>query len=248
MVNDMKHTYLFVVACCALLLTSCASSRYCADTFSAQAPAKVPLLLPYVDIFAISKGQEAYSDSLSTAASDVLTGILDDNLSQFPISEFIRIDDDELDRQVGRDGAALAFAPKVNTSNGVKTRAKNIRSLPLPESIRQLMDDNDLPYLMLLYENGFVRMKGEVVRESAKNAAISVGLAAVVALVSLGSVIVVPSVDLPNPYATTFTLMVADRANDSIVYYNTVEEVDDPLSRTEVYELLWRLFKKYPAR
>jgi hypothetical protein len=61
-------------------------------------------------------------------------------------------------------------------------------------------------------------------------------------------VIVVPSVDLPNPYATTFTLMVADRANDSIVYYNTVEEVDDPLSRTEVYELLWRLFKKYPAR
>jgi hypothetical protein len=64
----------------------------------------------------------------------------------------------------------------------------------------------------------------------------------------LGSVIVVPTVDVPNPYATTFTLMVADRANNSVAYYNTVEEIDDPLSRSEIYTLLHRLFKKYPVK
>lgn len=244
----MKRLFSLVVVLCALALTSCVSSRYCADSFSSHAPAKVPLVLPYVDVFAVSEGQEVYSDSLSTAASEVLTGILDENISQFPISEFIRIDDEEFDRLVGRDGAALASAPKVNTSEGVKTRAKRIRGLPLPESIRQLMEDNDLPYLMLLYESGFKRVKGDVVKETAKNAAVSVGVAALIAVVTLGSVIVVPTIDVPNPYATTFTLMVADRADNSVVYYNTVEEVDDPLSRSEIYTLLHRLFKKYPVK
>lgn len=246
--KKMKRSYLFVVALFALMLTSCVSNRYCADSFSSQPPAKVPLLLPYVDVFAVSKGQEAYSDSLSTAASEVLTGILDENLSQFPISEFIRIDDDEFDRVVGREGAELAYAPKVRTSKGVKTRANSIRDYPLPESIRQLMDENDFPYLMLLYENGFRRVKGDVVKETAKNTAVSVGVAALVALATLGSVVVVPSVDVPNPYATTFTLMVADRASNSIAYYNTVEDVEDPLSRSDIYSLLHRLFNKYPGR
>lgn len=246
--KKMKRSYLFVVALFALMLTSCVSNRYCADSFSSQPPAKVPLLLPYVDVFAVSKGQEAYSDSLSTAASEVLTGILDENLSQFPISEFIRIDDDEFDRVVGREGAELAYAPKVRTSKGVKNRANSIRDYPLPESIRQLMDENDFPYLMLLYENGFRRVKGDVVKETAKNTAVSVGVAALVALATLGSVVVVPSVDVPNPYATTFTLMVADRASNSIAYYNTVEDVEDPLSRSDIYSLLHRLFNKYPGR
>jgi|GEM_PF-1365476 len=246
--KKMKRSYLFVVALFALMLTSCVSNRYCADSFSSQPPAKVPLLLPYVDVFAVSKGQEVYSDSLSTAASEVLTGILDENLSQFPISEFIRIDDDEFDRVVGREGAELAYAPKVRTSKGVKTRANSIRDYPLPESIRQLMDENDFPYLMLLYENGFRRVKGDVVKETAKNTAVSVGVAALVALATLGSVVVVPSVDVPNPYATTFTLMVADRASNSIAYYNTVEDVEDPLSRSDIYSLLHRLFNKYPGR
>lgn len=246
--KKMKRSYIFVAALSALMLTSCVSNRYCADSFSSQPPAKVPLLLPYVDVFAVSKGQEAYSDSLSTAASEVLTGILDENLSQFPISEFIRIDDDEFDRAVGREGAELAYAPKVRTSKGVKTRANSIRDYPLPESIRQLMDENDFPYLMLLYENGFRRVKGDVVKETAKNTAVSVGVAALVALATLGSVVVVPSVDVPNPYATTFTLMVADRASNSIAYYNTVEDVEDPLSRSDIYSLLHRLFNKYPGR
>lgn len=244
----MKRLLFLVMATCALTFTSCVSNRYCASTFSTQAPAKVPLVLPYVDVFAVSGGQEAYSDSLSTVASEILTGILDENLSQFPVSEFIRIDDEDFDRLVGRDGAALAYAPKVNTSDGVKTRAKRIASVPLPESIRQLMDDNDLPYLMLLYENGFKRVKGDVVKETAKNAAVSVGLAALIAVATLGNVMVVPSIDVPNPYATTFTLMVADRANNSVVYYNTVEEIYDPLSRSEIYTLLHRLFKKYPVK
>lgn len=244
----MKRSYPFVAAFFALMLTSCVSNRYCANSFSSQTPEKVPLLLPYVDVYAVSEGQEVYSDSLSVVASEVLTGILDDNLSQFPISEFIRINDDEFDHLIGREGAALAYAPKVRTSNGVKTRANSIRDYPLPESIRQLMDENNLPYLMLLYENGFKRVKGDVVKETAKNAAVSLGVAAVVALVTLGSVIAVPTVDVPNPYATTFTLMVADRASNSIVYYNTVEDIEDPLSRSEIYTLLHRLFKKYPGR
>ena len=236
------------MATCVLTFTSCVSNRYCASTFSSQAPAKVPLVLPYVDVFAVSGGQETYSDSLSMAALDVLTGILDDNLGQFPISDFIRIDDEEFDRLVGRDGSALAYAPKVSTSNGVKTRAKRIADVPLPESIRQLMDDNNLPYLMLLYESGMKRVKGDVVKETTKNVAASVGVAALIAIATLGSVIVVPSIDVPNPYATTFTLMVADRANNSVAYYNTVEEIYDPHSRADIYKLLHRLFEKYPRQ
>ena len=198
-----RHAILLFIL--TALLTSCASNRYCADSFGSQTPAKIPLVLPYVDVFAVSDGQETYSDSLSAAASEVLTGILDDNLSQFPISDFIKIDDDEFDRLVGKDGAALAYAPKVSTSNGVKTRAKRIRDYPLPESIRQLMDENDLPYLMLLYENGFKRVKGDVAKQAARNVAVSVGIAALIAVATLGSVIVVPSVNVPNSYATTFT-------------------------------------------
>ena len=232
-----RHTiFLFILAA---LLTSCVSHRYCASSFKDNVPAAIPLVQPYVDIFAVGKGQQVYSDSLSQAATQVLTGILDDNLTQFPISEFIQIDDDEYDRLIGRAGNELADVAR-------HTHAKRIRNYPLPESIRQLMEENDFPYMMFLYESGFHRPLGDAVKEAAVDLGVGVGLSILAALMG---VYVTPVVS--GNYSTEgtyLTLFVADRDANVVVYYNYIEKESDPLDRSKVYPLLYRLFQKFPSR
>lgn len=237
--NEMKrHTLVLFIL--AALLTSCSSHRYCASSFKSAVPESIPLVQPYVDIFAIGKGQAAYSDSLSQVATQVLTGILDDNLSQFPISEFIQIDDDEYDRLIGRAGDELA-------DKGRHTNARRVRNFPLPESIRQLMVENDFPYLMFLYESGFHRPLGDVVKEAATDVALGVGLSILTAV--LTGVVVTPVVSGNySTEGTNLTLFVADRDANVVVYYNYVESESDPLDRSDVFPLVWRLFKDYPRR
>jgi len=200
------------------------------------------MVQPYVDIFAVGNGQEVYSDSLSQAATQVLTGILDDNRSQFPISEFIQINDADYNLLVGQAGAELAAQGR--------ERAKDIRRCSLPEPIRQLMTDNDLPVLMFLYESGFKRDWGDILKEAAVDAAVSVGVTVLTAILTAGTIISTPAVD-SSSYATestTITLLVADRESDSVVYYQWEEAEADPMDRTQVYDMLTRLFKYFPNR
>lgn len=232
--KKMKRSYIFVAALFALMLTSCNSYRYCATSFKSNVPDDIPLVMPYVDVFAVVKGEEGYSDSLSNAASDVLTAVLDDNRAQFPFSDFIQIDDADFDRLVGREAAALAI-------EGQKYAA-DVSVITLPDSLRKLMEDNDLPYLMLLYEDGFKRVNANIAGELA----LSAGIAVLSALLTggMGYVIYNPG----DPYGTAFTLLVADRDRNALAYYNHVRGECDPTERASVFKLLHRLFKKFPGR
>jgi hypothetical protein len=237
----MKRHPIILILLSALVFTSCASHRYCASDFKADGPAAIPLVQPYVDIFTIAKGQETYSDTLSLVATNVLTGILEDNLTQFPISEFIQIDDADFDRLIGRSGAELADLGR--------SRGRNVSNLPLPDPIRQLMDENDLPYLMFLYESGFRRSVGDVVKQAVGEAAAAIGISIVTAILTGGAYIPTPILyGNAATEATSFTLLVADRQANAVAYYNFVEKETDPLDRSKVFTLLYNLFNKFPRR
>ena len=234
----MKRYPILLFLLSALLLTSCASHRSCSAYFKKNAPQTIPIVQPYVDIYEASRRETVYSDSLSLLASDLLATVLEENITQFPISEFIQIDDEEFDRLIGREGAELASLAREYTYRN----DYDITETPLPESLRKLMEDNDFPYLMLLYESGFKRLNYNVAGEIA----LSAGMAVLTTVLSGG--MFTAYFNPSSPYSAAFTLLVADRDRNTVAYYNFVDGESDPLNRAHVYKLLHRLFKKFPGR
>ena len=233
----MKRYPILLFLLSALLLTSCASHRTCSAYFKKNAPQTIPIVQPYVDIYEASRRETAYSDSLSLLASELLGTVLEENMAQFPISEFIQIDDDEFDRLIGREGAELA-----SLAREYSYRNYDIAETTLPESLRKLMEDNDFPYLMLLHESGFKRRNYNVAGEIA----LSAGMAVLTTVLTGG--MFTAYYNPSSPYSAAFTLLVADRDRNTVAYYNSVDGESDPLNRAHVYKLLHRLFKKFPGR
>lgn len=228
---------LLVVA--ALAVTSCTSTRYVSESLKSYAPTDIPLIEPYTDVFYIENGKGSqYNDSLTYLAHETLLDCLEENVAWFPYGKILYLEDKDVWRDIAGD--MDMFLAHCRGS-----RRSEIASWPMPESLADFMAANDLPYAMLLYHTGVTRSWKNFNRAVATDVAVTVGAIALGVLTG-----VTPYVygTTPTKAVSRFTVAVANAAEGTVSFYNSVEEAYEPVERAHDYELLRRLFRKYPAK
>lgn len=233
-----RYLFISLFVVCVMTLSSCSSTRYVSESLKVSAPTDIPLIEPYTDVFYIEKGNQAqYNDSLTCLAHETLLDCLEDNASWFPYGKILYLDDKDV--WIDMAGDMEMFLAHCRES-----RRGDVPSIPIPESLAAFMAANNLPYAMMLYHSGLTRSWKNYTRAVATDVAVAVGMAAVGIL--LGGV--APVVYGSSIKATSrFTVAVANAAEGTVSFYNSVEEGCEPLDRVNDYELLKRLFRKYPS-
>ena len=233
----------------SLLLCSCSTFRMCSDELKQAPQWGVPVLEPYTYVELVhNKSEEGAvaTDSLTAVARELLTNVIVDNgqLSPtavrtgeaLPIGEVIRMDDADLYEQIGRSLGSAVWACK----NG-----RQAKKIDLPGELIDFMNANDYPYLMLVYHEGFVRTKGNYARDMAVDVAAKVLATAVGAALGGGGVYAYGAV--PAKQGSSMIVAVADASTGKLAYFNRqTGEDNDPLSRSTLYNQLWRTLKRYP--
>lgn len=236
----MKRFFAFLPLFFAVwMLSSCTSTRYVSDSLKAYAPADIPLIEPYTDVFYIESGLGAqYNDSLTYVAHEALLDCLEENVAWFPYDKILYLEDKEVWRSMALD--MEIFLTRCGSSS-----RRRIATFPLPASLSEFMAANDLPYAMLLYHNGLTQSWKTYGKSVAADVALAVGTAAL-SILTGG---LTPALYGTSVKATSrMTVAVANAAEGTISYYNTVEDAYEPVDPTRDYELLKRLFRKYPSK
>lgn len=231
----MKKTTLLLMAMTAMLLTSCSSIRYCSDDLKATPRTDIPVLEPYTSIKYLTtmrKSDESIpmSDSLTNCAYAEMVQTLR-NDSQLPVGDMIYVDNDTVRDLIDYAMSRIAWGiPNKKVASQIK----------LPDVLQQYMEDNDLPYLMLIFHQGFDSSTGKLFAEAGK----SLGLAVVTAVATLGTISVFP---LPISVCCSYmTLLVADRDRGTLAYYDRVGSSDRPASPSTLNRQMKQLLKHYP--
>lgn len=230
----------------SLLLCSCSTFRMCSDELKQAPQWGVPVLEPYTYVELVhNKSEEGAvaTDSLTAVARELLTNVIVDNgqLSPtavrtgeaLPIGEVICMDDADLYEQIGRSLGSAVWACK----NG-----RQAKKIELPAPLTDFMNANDYPYLMLVYHEGFVRSKRNFSREMAVDVATTVMTTALA--IALGGT---AYGEVPVKQESSMIVAVADASTGKLAYFNRqTGEDNDPLSRSTLYNQLWRTLKRYP--
>ena len=235
---------LFSLVAAAFFLGSCTSTRYIADSLKTYAPTDIALIEPYTDMSYIQKGNQAeYDDSLSWLAHETLLDCLEDNASTFPYGEILYLNDKDTWRNIALDVDYL-----LEQCRGCAR--STIAKYPIPESLATFMADNGLPYAMLLWHEGMMRSPKNYANQVAVDAAVTLGFMALSVLntVLLHSPSYTYYYGTPVKETSQFTVAVANADEGTLSFYNQVKAEQCPNDRMSDFELLHRLFKKYPKQ
>lgn len=227
----MKKSVLLAITL-ATLLASCSTTRYVSQELKNAPLDSIPVLEPYTTVFwANSALQEEFSDSLTIIAHEQLLDVLE-TPSPLPTGKVLYMKDGEFYEEIGADVAEL-FA------HCYGNRRKVAETAPLPTSLREFMTDNDLPYLAVIYQDGFSR--------SAGNYAIQIGAAVFEAIfTTIFSLGTYTAYSIPTKDMLTFRVLIADLYADRIAYFNRVETEHSPTERYNNTYYLQRAFGPYP--
>lgn len=122
----------------------------------------------------------------------------------------------------------------VNFSNYVRGLSKRaIPAMPIPKSIREIIESTGHRYAMAVVSGGFTRNKKNYTRAIVRGIALSI--------LTLGNVV-------PVTYKNVFnsTVIIFDTKTDQVIYYNPVDpETMDPLDYIRVDNYLTRLVRGY---
>lgn len=236
----MKRSLLLPLLVVAVwVVSSCTSTRYVSDSLKSYAPTDIPLIEPYTHVYHIERGNKAaYSDSLSYLAHETLLDCLEENSAWFPYEKILYLDD----KDVWLD---LAGDMDMFLAHCRDSRRSEIASWPLPASLAEFMAANNLPYAMMLYHSGMMRSAKNFNSAVAANVAVTVGTVALSVLTGGLTPVVYGT---SHRVMSKFIVVVANATEGRVSYYNMAEDAYDPLDRTQDYELLKRVFRKYPSK
>ena len=229
----MKKTT-FLLSLTVLLLTSCSTIRYYSEDLQANPMTDIPVLEPYTYIDYVAGERELVSpmrDSLSRRANERLMQVLIDDPS-LPIGDVLHVDDDSICRLIGNEMDLIAW------------NCPSKRDVPLttlPSVMQQFMEDNDLPYVMLIFHGGYVRSKTNYSSEVAK----SIGMALLTTALSLGTV---TTYYVSAEQGSDMAILIADRDRHTLAYFNRIRSEGDPLSQDHLARQLKQALRKYPQK
>lgn len=244
--SKKQRPFVMLAMVSSLLLCSCNTSRMCSDELK-QAPLwGVPVLEPYTYVELVHNNSEEgamATDSLTNVAHELLTNVIVDNGQlnptvvrageALPTGEVVHMDDADAYEQIGRSLGSAVWACK----NG-----RQAKKIELPAPLIDFMNAHDYPYLMLVYHEGFVRSKRNFSREMAVDVATTVMTTALA--IALGGT---AYGEVPVKQESSMIVAVADASTGKLAYFNRqTGEDNDPLSRSTLYNQLWRTLKRYP--
>ena len=217
-----RRILLFVLA--ALLLSSCGSSKFYSGVTQEDLSEGMVLLGPTSTIVYLDKNNNStYDDSLSTVSENLIAKLTPE--LGVPVKDRIPLDDVQ-------EEEAIAFM------NFILSRNANIRGdIPISSDLDSLIEASGYRYGLLIVADGMVRdPKGLI-----KQAAVSLLVGIVVAIVSLGSVVMYSDIEAESSSAH---LVVLDSYTDRIVFFNANGPYENnPLVESDLTRLLKQLYK-----
>lgn len=230
----MKKNIIIGIIAVSSLLTSCSVTRYISADLQAAQPDSIPVLEPYTSVFQLNVlNEEEFSDSLTNVAHNQLLDILE-TPGALPTGSVLYMQDADFYQEIGADVARLFDICYGN-------RKKNIEQQPLPESLREFMHDNNLPYVAFLFQDGFTHTGGDY----ALQVGMSVLEAVLTTVLTMG---MVTTYTIPYKDALTYRLLIADLEANRVAYFNRVSGERSPVSHSANYYMLERAFSRYPHR
>lgn len=230
----MKKRTFLLLSLSVLLLTSCSTIRYYAEDLQANPMTDIPVLEPYTHIDYLAGKRELVSlmrDSLSNRANERLMQVLIDDQS-LPIGDVLHVDDDSIRRVIGNEMDLIAW----NCPS-----KQDAQLTALPPVMQQFMEDNDLPYVMLIFHGGYVRSRANYSSEIAK----SVGLAVLTTILTFGAAM---TYSVASEQGSDMAVLIADRDKQSLAFFNRVRSEGDPLSQNHLAHQLKQVLKNYPQK
>lgn len=232
----MKKTTFLLMAMAAMLLSSCSTVRYYADDLKANPRTDIPVLEPYTSLTYRTTKREAgkaipMGDSLMHCAYDqMMQTLLND--PELPIGDVIYVDNDTVRDLIDYAMNRIAWSiPNKEVASEVA----------LPDVLQHFMEDNDLPYLMLIFQEGYDSTTRKVFSDAGK----SLGIALCSVVASLGTFAIIPPIYDCESY---IALLIADRDRGALAYYNRVGSLDRPSSQRVLSRELKQLLKHYPEK
>ena len=216
----MKRFTLILLAALSFMAASCA-------TYTASSPLKEPVddlvLLEPISViqYFTQEDMVIVDNDMSVESSEMVASSILGRPGYFHIT-----DDAILTSEAQED--LVGF---FNYIRGLSKRA--IPSMPIPKSVKDVIESTGHRYAMAVVSGGFTRNKKNYTRAIVRSIAISI--------LSLGSVV-------PVTYRNAFNaaVIIFDTKTDQVIYYNPVDpETMDPLDNIRVDHYLSRLVKGY---
>lgn len=217
----MKRLSLFLIAAVSLVAASCA------NVYEASSPLKEPVndivLLEPVSVIQYLTDEElvVIDDEMSRESSEMISTAI---MAQ---PGFYHVTDDAV--LLGN-----AVQDLLGFYNVVRPlRKKLVPTIPVPQSIMEVIQASGHRYGMAVVSGGFTRSRKNYTREIVRDVALSI--------LSLGSVI-------PVTYKNMFdsAVIIFDSKTNSVVYFRQLDPVSiDPMNQPRVWNYLPRLVDRY---
>ncbi|MBR5963486.1 MAG: hypothetical protein IK000_04980 [Bacteroidaceae bacterium] len=229
-----KTSTLLTIILLVASLSSCSVTRYTSQTLRETPVNDIPVIEPYSSIYQLSlRDNEELSDSLTNVAHEHLLDILE-AANSFPTGSVLYMQDADFYQEIGYEGAQLFDRCYGN-------KKKNIEALSLPESLREFMHDNNLPYVMLIFQDGFTRTSGDYALEVGA----AVAEAILTTVLSLGTI---TAYSVPLKDNLNYRVLIADAEANRVAYFNRVSVERNPTSRSNNFYMMERAFSRYPKK
>ena len=218
----------FFILCAALMLASCAPTKYLPKDLAANLDGVAVLApLSYVD-FQAEDNQFYPDDSLSAISQDILVEALME--SSLPVKKFIPVDYLTLGQSFENTVASLEMV-----------QPKQVPYMNIPPEIDKLLEVNGERYGVLVFNTGFVRDLKGFRREVAKDVAATVVTTALAVLLGGG----VTTYGVPVKNVSRMFAVIYDAQENKAVYFNNTlnaNEERNPLDPSDVRKQVDYLF------
>ena len=217
----MKRFSLFVLLAVALAAVSCANAYQASSEL--KEPVNDILLLEPVSVIEYLTDEQlvVIDDDMSRESSEMIGSFILSQPGYWHVTDDAVLMGDATQDLVGFYNIIRAM------------RKKLVPTMPIPESINEVIKASGHRYAMAVVSGGFTRSRKNYTREIVKDVAI--------AILSLGSVV-------PVSYKSAFdsAIIIFDSQTDSVVYFRQLDPVTiDPLSQPRVINYLPRLISRY---
>ena len=203
------------------------SAASCANVYEASSPLKEPVndivLLEPVSVIQFLTDEElvVIDDELSRESSEMVASAI------MAVPGFYHVTDDAV-------LMSDAVQSLIGYYNIIRPLRKSLKpTIPVPESIMDVIKASGHRYGMAIVSGGFTRSRKNYTREIVRDVAVSI--------LTLGSVI-------PVTYKNMFdsAIMIFDSRTNSLVYFRQLDPVSvDPMNQPRVWNYLPRLVDRY---
>lgn len=204
-----------------LSLAACSPTRY----FAGSAPSELALLDPVTYISHVERnGELVPNDSLSIRSAEMLTRVF--TSIGLPVARIVPVD------YWGNEGHLLPFLEQLPAVD-----VRQLKRSPVPEPIRQLLQEHGQRYGLLVYADGFTRDE----LNYAKGVAVGAALGVLGLILSGGHQ---AHLNLPNKFGSHIFVMVVDAEANQVVFYNkSTPDEANPMSEKQLRQQVRKLMQ-----